>query len=331
MRYTAYGLAIDAGFPVPRLRPATHAGPTDLTLALVSSGAPSLPPPSTDRAWYRLADTDDASRVAILRTSDGRYRMRFADGTECLVDPAGTEVGAVLPPSASLDDLAVYLTGPVMGFVLRLRGRLALHASVAVLDGRAVAFAGPAGCGKSSTAAALVLRGGSLLAEDIAALDLTGSRPAVLPGHPHIGLWPDSVTALFGASAALPPIAAGWDKRVFVPPAPGGFTDRAMPLAAVYLLSATVVPGGPAVRVIPPGEAVMRLVSNVYGNLILHERLRVAELDAAQWMASALPVRELVRGAGTLDASALWDAVTADLARSRGAAAHTEPADVQHR
>ena len=48
--------------------------------------------------------------------------------------------------------------GPVFAFVLRLRGAVTFHAS-AVRIGDAVAFLGPQGAGKSTTAAALALRG----------------------------------------------------------------------------------------------------------------------------------------------------------------------------
>jgi hypothetical protein len=330
VRYVAYGLAIDAGFPIPRLLPRTERDAADVTIELVSRGSRAAPDPSSDTPWYKSAGPDDGSGVVILRTAEGRYRMRFADGTECLVDPAGRSVEAILPSGTSPADLAIYLTGPVMGFVLRLRGRLALHASVVVLDGEAVAFVGPPGCGKSSIAAALVLRGASLLAEDIAALDFDGGRPAVLPGHPHIGLWPDSVAALFGAPDALPPLAMGWDKRSYDVRLAGRFVHRPVPLAAVHLLATSAEAAVPLVRAVPAREAVMRLVANVYGNLILHEALRVVELDAAQSMTAALPVRELVRGEGAIDPSAVWDVVAADRSRARGATGPIPSSDVQH-
>ena len=49
------------------------------------------------------------------------------------------------------------------------------HASTVVIGGRAVAFCGPQGAGKSTTAVALAQQGYAVPAEDVAALDDRGS------------------------------------------------------------------------------------------------------------------------------------------------------------
>lgn len=46
-------------------------------------------------------------------------------------------------------------------------GTLQLHASTVVIDGRAVAFTGPAGSGKTAMAFAMMARGARLLADDV--------------------------------------------------------------------------------------------------------------------------------------------------------------------
>jgi serine kinase of HPr protein (carbohydrate metabolism regulator) len=58
----------------------------------------------------------------------------------------------------------------MMGFVLLLRGCISLHACAVAIDDRAVAIVGPAGAGKSTTAAALADQGYSILAEDVVTL-----------------------------------------------------------------------------------------------------------------------------------------------------------------
>lgn len=317
MRYAVYGLAIAAGFPLPRLPTDTAGREPDLSITLIPPEVASGPDPAGDTDWYVNPWLDDDSRVVITRTADAGYRMRFADGTECLVDAAGGRVEARLPPSGSLDDLAVYLTGPVLGFILRLRGRLALHASAVAVEGRAVAFVGPSGCGKSTLAAMFARGGSAVLTEDIAPLHFERGRVSVLPGHSSVGLWPDVVEWLFGTPEALPPLAEGWGKCRFDLAAEGRFSGDPLPLGAVYLLA--VCPGArrPEVRDIPAAQALMGLLGGIYGNLILHEHLRVAELNAAQALIAASPVRELVRGTGPLDARDLMDVVTADLARAR--------------
>jgi hypothetical protein len=328
LRYVAYGLRVAAGFPIPRLLPADTEAPPDLTIRLATDDASGAPSRLLDEPWYASPWGDDDARVVILRTADGRYRMRFADGTACLVAADGSEVAAVPGPGATRDDLAVYLSGPVMGFVLRLRGRIALHASAVAIQGEAVLFAGESGAGKSTLAALLALQGWPVITEDIAVLDLGGRRPAVLPGHPNVGLWPDMVEPLFGAADALPPLAEGWAKRGFDLLRAGRFSTRPLPLARVYLLADDRCASGPCVRDVPSAAAMMRLLAHVYGNLILHDRLRVAELDAVHALIASVPVREFVRGAAPLDATRVLAALAADLSSDVPSAPET---DVQHR
>ncbi len=52
-------------------------------------------------------------------------------------------------------------------------GQLQLHASTVVIDGKAVAFTGPSGVGKSGYALACLSRGATLLADDITWLETT--------------------------------------------------------------------------------------------------------------------------------------------------------------
>ena len=86
-------------------------------------------------------------------------RLRYADGCEYHVDAAGTRVACTWPAHFTVEDAATYLLGPVFGLVLRLRGIPSLHASAVALGDRSVAMCGPAGTGKSTTAAALAARG----------------------------------------------------------------------------------------------------------------------------------------------------------------------------
>lgn len=53
---------------------------------------------------------------------------------------------------------------------------LQLHASTVAFEGRAVAFCGPAGTGKTGAALALLSRGATLLADDITWLRVDGER-----------------------------------------------------------------------------------------------------------------------------------------------------------
>jgi dephospho-CoA kinase len=57
-----------------------------------------------------------------------------------------------------------------------LRGVVCLHASAVAIGDEAIALLGPAGSGKSTTAAAFAERGYSVLAEDVVTLDDRGDH-----------------------------------------------------------------------------------------------------------------------------------------------------------
>ncbi|MGE0448392.1 MAG: hypothetical protein AB7Q29_02300 [Vicinamibacterales bacterium] len=74
-------------------------------------------------------------------------------------------------PTDGLGDPYEFLLGFTMGFVLRLRGVLCLHAAAVVGPrGGALAVAGVPGVGKSTVVAALASRGYAVLTDDVAAV-----------------------------------------------------------------------------------------------------------------------------------------------------------------
>src|SRR6185295_19915932 len=173
--------------------------------------------------------------LRVFRVLDGKYyRLYYADQTEFLVDRAGTEVWAEWSVPLTLEDTATYLLGPVMGFVMLLRGIVCLHASAIAVGDKAIALLGPAGSGKSTTAAAFSDRGYNVLAEDVVTLDDRGRHFLVRPGYPCIRLWPASVKALYGSESHLPRLTPNWDKCYL--DLKGQFHTDPLPLAAIYQL-----------------------------------------------------------------------------------------------
>ena len=101
---------------------------------------------------------------------------------------------------------------------------------------QAIALCGVSQAGKSTTAAALALRGISVLTEDVTPIKDFGETFIVEPGYPRICLWPDSVKELLGSPDALPLLTPNWDKRYL--PLDGvraTFQSEPKPLGAIYL------------------------------------------------------------------------------------------------
>jgi hypothetical protein len=168
-----------------------------------------------------------------------------------------------------------------MGFVLRQRGTVTLHASSLAFHGRAIALVGEAGAGKSTTAAALALRGWPVLTEDVCALADLGGHYQVLPGYPRVCLWPDSVDFLFSSRDALPLMVSGWEKRFLsLDGSRAQCASGSAPLAAIFLLAErSVQDSAPCIEPISQREALLQLVRNTYMNWYLDRYQRAEEFD----------------------------------------------------
>src|SRR5215203_2307144 len=240
-RCSIYGLGVVANREIPGV-PASPIATDDLRISFGSLPAWLESVSVTQIETSYVADyKDELGRPAlrVFRVLDGKYyRFSYADQTEFLVDRSGSEIWAAWPHSLTLEDTATYLLGPVMGFVLLLRGLVCLHASAIVIENEAIAFLGPAGSGKSTTAAAFSDRGYSILAEDVVTLDDRVDHFLVQPAYPCIRLWPASVKALYGTETHLPKLTPNWDKRYLdLTQRPEQFQQKSLPLAAIYQLS----------------------------------------------------------------------------------------------
>jgi hypothetical protein len=237
----------------------------------------------------------------------GNEAIFFVDGT------AERVWGTCLPPLTN-EDVTNYLVGPVMGFVLRRRSVLALHASAVCISGQAVALCGESQAGKSTTAAALALRGIPVLCEDISPLIDQDGKFYVEPGYPRVCLWPDAVEELFGARDALPRLTSNWEK--FFLPLDGSntrFEAQRRPLGAVYLLAPRAAESNaPRIEEVGPREALLELVQNTYMNWLLDRDQRAAEFDALSKLVTQVPVRRIVPHADPGRIGDLCDLILAD-------------------
>jgi hypothetical protein len=233
----------------------------------------------------------------LLQRGGGKFsQFVYADGTRFVVDAETRRIWGECPPPLVQEDLVTYLIGPVLGFVLRRRGVLALHASSFATNGLAFVLCGGQGAGKSTTAAALALRGRSVHSEDITALQERDGLFLTHPGYPRVNLWPDAAANLFRTSQELPKITPNWEKRFFS--LAGGtskFENRQQRLAAVYLLQPRVNDdAAPRIEELSMREAALLLVQHTYMNYLLSKEQRALEFDAITRLASSSVVRRVL-------------------------------------
>jgi hypothetical protein len=296
--YLLYGLSVRTDRPLPGLRALPRAAAAELRMHLGSFPPPLAAAALEPAPWHaseRAAGPGDEPSLVIHRTAGRRgYRLRYADGIAFSVDAEGREVGCTWPDPLTLEDAATYLLGSICGFALRLRGVTSLHASAVAVGGAAAAFCGPAGAGKSTTAAALAARGHRVLADDVSALDRRGERFHLRPAYPHLRLWPDAARALYG-DAPLPPLTPNWDKRYLdLALADDAFQATPLPLAAVYVLAGREEAHAPRLEPVPASEALLTLVANVYMGWLPGAAERARDFARMGELAAGVPVVRLV-------------------------------------
>jgi hypothetical protein len=268
-----------------------------------------------------VADYNDECGNPVLRMfsmlDGGYYRFCYADQTEFVIDRAGTQIWANWIDPLTLEDTATYLLGPIMGFVMLLRGVVCLHASAVVVGNQAIALLGPAGAGKSTTAAAFSERGYGVLAEDVMTIDDRHDCFLVRPAYPCIRLWPASVKALYGTENHLPKLTPNWDKCYLdLTQRPRQFQRQPLPLAAIYYLGERRDdPAAPLVEPLDRAEGMILLVGNTYSSKLMDKTMRAHEFELLSRVLNKVPLRRVIPHADPARISALCDSILDDFGR----------------
>ena len=294
--HVVYGLRVAANMVLPGLPLQPDSDVYDVRIRLKDWARFPETLPAHAEVLYTssLGATRGVPSLRVVMFPGGDYfGFLYSDQVRFAVERLGREVWGDWPENYTLEDACTYLLGPVIGFVLRLRGVTCLHASAIALGEQSIALVGPPGAGKSTTAAAFARRGFSVISDDVVALTEEGEDFLVQPAYPRVNLWSDSVRTLFGSEEALPRITPTWDKR-YLALGKNDFTfaSKPLPLAAIYFLcprdrSLTA----PVVEAIAGREAFVKLVANSYVNYLLDRSMRSREFDLLSRVVTSVPIR----------------------------------------
>lgn len=317
MRYSAFGLGVSASEPIPRLSGASSDRPVDVRVEL--RHRPGWFATSRLTRIRYNSPYQDASGKPMLTLGEldnGWLQLGFIDGSDFVIDPAGREVWVVWPEHLTIDDMSSYLLGPVMGFVLRLQGRVCLHASAIAIHGRALALIGAPGAGKSTTAAAFAVNGWPVLSDDVVPLTEDDGGFDASPGYPRLRLWPQAVAALGGLSAAAPGLPVGrGERRYHLDLIESGyeFQTAPLPLWAVYVLEdRTDDPEALAFSPLTGNVALIALVTHSFASSLLDRAMRAHDLATLARLAETVPIRSVRPYADLNRLPALVEAILAD-------------------
>ncbi len=242
--YELFGLRVRSQIELPELFPVVFVDDPDVQI-----GIADLPPIEGE-----IVDSFAVTAMgAVLNVPEaGRYLIR--DGSEILVEPLS---------GGSERHLRLYLLGSAFGAILHQRGLLPLHANSIEIAGRAVAFLGHSGAGKSTMAAWFHDRGFEILADDVCVVTFDEARPVAQPGIPRLRMWRDALEAS-GRSVEAYQLAFD-DADKYNVPTRAREAVRPVELGAVYLLrKAEADAPGPLIDPLGGVEALDALVANTY-------------------------------------------------------------------
>lgn len=297
--YYVFGLHLRSNLPLPGMNPDnSSAKACDVELHLgLRPYSDTESAPRSEELTYASADTNAVGEPAlrISRVEPGVFvRLAYEDGTQFWLDHKRENIWATWPSASSIENAASYLLGPVLGLILRLRGVICLHASAVAFEDQSVAFVGPTGSGKSTTAAAFARQGYGVISDDIVALVDREGVFHVMPAYPHLCLWPESVRMLYESPEALPRLIPDWDKRRLDLGEQGTrFESRCLPLGAIYVLGERRPDPAPYVEAIRPQSALLALVADTYANKILDREMRALEFAVLGRLVTTVPIRRV--------------------------------------
>lgn len=289
--YRIYGLRLKSDLPLA-CTPRAGAGHADIELYRARPVAPGRIPPTRPSG----SGADDWFSQTVL--DNGSLRIRWSRLFEFLISPDGRRLGWQALDAATQESFQTYLVTQALSCALVKQGIEPLHATVAVVNGTAVAFLGNCGYGKSSLGAAFLKAGHPLLTDDLLVISGSGSASDPLlaqPGPPRLKLFPAVAHRLLGGrrnGARLNPDT----KKLILPLSRSEHCPTAVPLAAVYALR----PPFPrqssrsiTIRTLPTRKACMALIAGTF-NLIITDRARLArQFEWAARMAASVPVKSL--------------------------------------
>jgi hypothetical protein len=315
--YLAYGLRLCSNAPVPGLRPAEQTGiPPDVKVNLGTLPTRGLP-----RSHYELRYVSPyltelgEPALKIWEVDGGAFlQMSYCDGIEFWLDRRLETLWASWPENLTIEHAICYLVGPVLGFLLRLRGFVCLHASVVAIKGRAAVFVGHEGAGKSTTAACFAKRGFAVLSDDIAALVELENIFHVLPAYPRVNLWPHSVELLYGTPEALPQMMSGLDKRCLLLGKEQGpqFEERVLPIGGIYIFGDPSDKSEGSLEPLPLKSALLMLVACTYATNSLNAQQRAEEFAVLGRLVTAVSVRKINAKRGILRVDELCEVIQRD-------------------
>ncbi len=305
--YLLYGTRLRSTWPLPG-RESREPGLAEVSLL-------RRPPLFFGSARHQAARRrHDDEWWIYTRLRDGSDYIRLAELFEFLVSPDGRRIAGLPLARSTPESFQAYLLNQALSFALIKQGLEPLHASVVVIAGRAAAFVGASGRGKSPLAAAFLQAGYPLLTDDLLVLEEGPAGFAAHPGPARIKLYPQTGLRFLGPGSQGTPLNNRTDKMIY--PLPDGLhAEAAVPLGAIYALQPASAPSGAsvAIRDLAPREAFLEAVRNTFNKQIIDPHRLKRQFELTRRLLSRVPMRSISFPADLSAPAEVIESVVADL------------------
>ena len=280
-----YGLDVVSDLDLHTRRPRST-DRTDVRVLLGSSVEATTEVPAGDLVaqWT----TASGLTASFVRRADGSHLLRFEATCDVVVDRRAERVTVHMVEGVPTALGGVLVSGTVLSFVLMLRREVVLHASAVDVGGRAVAFVGASGMGKTTLATLLCRDGGLLVTDDVLRLEHDPD------GRLRCALGATELRLRAGVAGLADAFAAGASSRstaddrqaLSVPVA----TEERLPLTALLVPRPRRDSADVTLTRLPPTAAALGLLSfpRILG--IRDQHLLAAHLDQMTDLAARVPV-----------------------------------------
>jgi hypothetical protein len=335
-RYTVFGIVLESNFPFvnPLVRLKKEEDNCSKPVAQEPASTVSLSFVCSDKAPTRVDWGGLTTQfISQQKTDEGESLLKFfhLDGFDILCFGRFMDfyvwpdqlVCHLLEPNA-YHIVEINLLGIVLSYWLEARSILALHASVVVIEDRAVAFLSGNKGGKSSLAASFMQLGFPLLTDDLLPVEIRKDACYGFPGYPAMRMWPDEAQHFTGSFEQLELVHPSLTKRRLLVGEERGFgrfCSIPRPLAAIYMperQNAQTFGASTHITRLLPRDAILALLGHSFSpRLVEAAGLAPQRLETLARLASQVPVSRLSYPNGLEYLPAVRDTIFADLQLAR--------------
>lgn len=306
--YSLFGLAIKSAVPLPC--PELPHPRTTPDVELLESTEQQLSAVCNSR----LTGVDDDGFWQCSLYQDSSARVCWRDHFDFVISNDGRRV--LWRKLAEVPDevLFTYLLGQVLSFCLLARGIEPLHATCVVVNGKAIAFLGDSGYGKSTLAAALLSRGCPLLTDDVLVLTFDAEKVFAHPSLARIKLMPQAADAVFPGYRAIP--MNSFTPKMIFRLQPFQHFAHPVPLHAAYLVPAARSSSSKIlIRRVNGRASFLPLIKNTFNNSVVTPLRLKQQFSFATRLANAVAIKRLSCPRRLDLLPAVVDAILADVSR----------------